>query len=355
MKQQLKSRTLTLQDIATALGATLRGDPQCLIRGLAPLERAKDGDLSFLTSPNYRKFLSSTGASAIILSKEEAEHCSLPVLITDNPRLSLVKAAELFAPQEAVIPGIHPTAVIGENCKIPNSASIGPQCVIGNHVILGEAVVIGAGTVIGNSCVIGDNTEIKPRVTLYPNVKIGSQSIIHSGVVLGGDGFGYAQHEGQWVKMPHLAGVTIGNDVEIGANTTIDRGVLEDTVLGDGVIIDNLVQVGHNVNIGDRTAIAALAAIAGSTKIGKDCLIGGGAMVGGHIEIADKVYLTATTGVNHSINEPGVYSAGFPAKPNAQWRKNVARFQYLDDMARRLRALEKQVGMVPAAKTEVGG
>ena len=259
----------------------------------------------------------------------------------------MVKVATLFQPEVVISPGIHKTAVIGEGCTIPASASIGPYCVIGKNVVLGEQVIIEAGSFIGENCIVNEKTHLKPRVTLYDNVKIGKHCLIHSGVVLGSDGFGFAQHEGQWVKMPHLAGVTLGNNVEIGANTTIDRGVLEDTVLGDGVIIDNLVQIGHNVNIGDRTAIAALAAIAGSTRIGKACLIGGGAMVGGHLEIADKVYLTATTGVNHSISQPGTYSAGFPAKPNAQWRKNVARFQYLDDMAKRLRVLEKHLGITP--------
>lgn len=351
MKQHLKAKTL--QELAIALGATLRGDPQCRISGLAPLERAQKGDLSFLTNPNYRKYLSSTEASAVILAKEEAEHCSVPVLIIDNPRLAMVKAAALFEPVDETVPGVHETAVISPETKIPETASIGAYCVIGKHVVLGEHVVIEAGSIIGDFCSIGAHSRLKPRVTFYNHVKIGSKCLIHSGAVLGSDGFGFAQHEGQWVKMPHLAGVTLGDTVEVGANTTIDRGVLEDTILGNGVIIDNLVQIGHNVKIGDRTAIAAAAAIAGSTQIGKGCLIGGGARVGGHIEIVDNVHLTATSGVNHSISQPGIYSAGFPAKPNAQWRKNVARFQYLDEMARRLRALENRIGTIPTAKTEV--
>lgn len=352
MKQHLKTKTL--QELAIALGATLRGDPQCRIVGLAPLERAKQGELSFLTSPQYRKYLSGTHASAVLLGQEEADLCSLPVLITDNPRLALAKVAALFDQEEEAEPtGIHSTAIIGEDCLIPKTVSIGAYCVIGNNVVFGEHVVVEAGTVIGSFCEIADNSHLKPRVTLYKKVKMGRNCLIHSGAVLGGDGFGFAQQEGRWVKMPHLAGVTLGDRVEIGANTTVDRGMLEDTFLADDVIIDNLVQIGHNVIIGERTAIAASSAIAGSARIGRDCLLGGGVRISGHLEIGDKVYITGTTGVNHSIMQPGTYSAGFPAKPNAQWRKNVARFQYLDDMAKRLRSLEKHLGVTPVRPMEV--
>lgn len=350
MKQHLK--TITLQELAQTLGVTLRGDSQCSVSGLAKLEYAVPGQLSFLTHQHYRKFLSSTKASAVILSPEEANECPVSVLITDNPRLTLAKAAEIFEQESRPDPGIHPTAVIHNGCQIPTSVSIGAFCVLGENVVLGEKVIIESGTIIGDNCVIQENSHLKPRVTLYSNITLGARCLIHSGVVIGADGFGYAQDEGRWIKMPHLGGVCIGNGVEIGANTTIDRGVLDDTILGDGVIIDNLVQIGHNVVIGDRTAIAGCAAIAGSTHIGKDCLIGGGVGILGHLQIADKVYITAGSGVNHSLKEAGVYSSGMPAKPNTLWRKNIARFQYLDDMARRLRALENNIG-ITVRKTEV--
>lgn len=343
MKNHPKSKTL--QELAVALGATLRGDPNAIVVGLAPLERALQGELSFLTHTSYRKYLPTTQATAVILSESEAEACPVSVLITDNPRLSLVKAAELFENSKESKLGIHPSVHIGKNCSIPNTVEIGPNVVIGNAVTLGEYCVIGANTVIGDNCVIGNQSQLKAQVSLYDNVKMGDHCLIHSGVVIGSDGFGFANEDGDWIKMPHLGGVVIGNRVEIGANTTIDRGVFEDTKIGDGVIIDNLVQIGHNVSIGDRTAIAGCAGIAGSATIGKNCLIGGGACIGGHLEIADNVYLTAMSGVNHSLKQPGVYSSGLPAKPNAQWRRNVARFQYLDEMAKRLRFVENSLGI----------
>lgn len=350
MKQHLK--TITLQELASLLGVTLRGDPQCSVFGLAKLECATAGQLSFLTHQNYRKFLVCTKASAVILKPEEAEECPVSVLITDNPRLTLAKAAEIFEQEARPLPGIHPTAIIQKGCRIPETVSIGPYCVLGENVVLGERVIIESGTIIGDNCIIQDESHLKPRVTLYNNVTLGTRCLVHSGAVIGSDGFGYAQEEGRWIKMPHLGGVCIGNSAEIGANTTIDRGVLDDTILGDGVIIDNLVQIGHNVVIGDRTAIAGCAAIAGSTHIGKECLIGGGVGIVGHLQIGDKVYITAGSGVNHSLKEAGVYSSGMPAKANALWRKNIARFHHLDEMARRLRALENKVG-ITVRKMEV--
>ena len=333
----------TLQALADLIGVRLQGDPNCLINGIATLENAKEGDITFLSNQQYRKYLTSTKASAVILSAEDAKNCPINALISDNPRLSLAKIASLFEEVEKPLRSIHPTAVIGENCKIHPSVSIGPYCVIGDNVILEENVVLGSHCSIGSQCRLDTSTVLKSRVTLYPNVRIGKRCLIHSGAVIGSDGFGFANHAGTWIKVPHLGGVTIGDQVEIGANTTIDRGFLEDTTLGDSVIIDNLVQIGHNVTVGTGTAIAGCVGIAGSTKIGAACLIGGGACIGGHIQIADHVHITATSAVNHSLNERGVYSSGFPAKPSHVWRKNVARFQFLNDMAKRLRAVEQKL------------
>lgn len=347
MKQ---SQPYTLEALADLIGARLQGDPHCLISGIAPLKRAKSGEISFLSNAEYRKDLpsahrkdlASTKASAVILSIEEASLCPVHVLISENPRLSLAKAAKLFEKKESTIPGIHKSAVIGEVCKIPASSSIGASVVLGNRVLLGENVAIAAGCIIGNDCVIGNNTTLMASVTLYDNVQMGKHCLIYSGAVIGSDGFGFANQEGLWIRLPHLAGVVMGDHVEIGANTTIDRGFLEDTVLGDGVVIDNLVQVGHNASIGAGTAIAGCVAIAGSAVIGKFCLIGGGSRIVGHIEIADHVHLIATSMVTHSLKKRGVYG-GFPAKPVDLWRKNMARFHNLDNMARRLRALENKV------------
>jgi len=333
----------TLGELAKHLNAQLRGEAECVIYGIAPIEKAKKGDLSFLTHKKYKKYLATTEASAVILGVDDAVDCQISVLISENPRLSLAFAAQLFSKEEKDQPGFHPSAIVGEGCSISKLAFIGPNVVIGKRVVVEEGASLQAGCVIGDDCSIGAHTILKPRVVLYQNVRIGTHCLIHSGAVIGGDGFGFANHKGEWVKMPHLGGVLIGNRIEIGSNTTIDRGVLEDTRLEDGVIIDNLVQIGHNVSIGKRTAIAACVAIAGSTHIGEDCLIGGGARIGGHIEVANGVHLTATAAINTSITQPGVYSSGFPAKPNAQWRRNVARFQYLDDMAKRLRLLENKV------------
>lgn len=347
----MKQSTPNLEALADLIGARLQGDPDCLIYGIAPLKSAKIGEISFLSNAEYRKDLPSiyrkdlalTKASAVILSSAEAALCPVYTLISENPRLSLAKAAKFFQKKESAIPGIHKSALIGEGCKIPASVSIGANVVLGNSVILGEGVVIGPGSILGQEVQLGDNTTIMARVTLHDNVRLGKHCVIYSGAVIGSDGFGFANQAGHWVRLPHLGSVVMGDHVEIGANTAVDRGFLEDTILGDGVIIDNLVQVGHNVSIGAGTAIAGCVAIAGSVSIGKFCLIGGGARIAGHIQITDHVHITATSGVNHSLNTPGVYSSGFPAKPAAVWRKNAARFQFLDEMARRLRVLENKM------------
>jgi UDP-3-O-[3-hydroxymyristoyl] glucosamine N-acyltransferase len=352
MKQSMCS--ISLQELAKLLGAKLVGDPRCIISGVATLEKAERGQLSFLTNRSYRKYLAGTKASAVILSQVDVENCDVPVLISENPRLSLAKAAAFFAKTVYKAPpkGIHPSAVLGAHCTIAASATVSAHCVIGDNVSIGENVVLGAGCVVGNDCSINAGTVIQARVTMYDRIRIGQNCLIHSGAVIGADGFGFAHHEGGWVKLPHIGGVSIGNEVEIGANTTIDRGFLEDTQIGNGVIIDNLVLIGHNVVIGDRCAIAGCTAIAGSTTLGAGCMIGGGASIAGHIELADNVHITATTGVNHSLNTAGVYSSGLSAKPNHIWRRNTARFHYLDDMAKRLRALEHKVQVIARTTEE---
>lgn len=341
----MQSLRISLQELADFLDAKLKGDPKCEISGLATLECAGPGQLSFLTNRAYRAQLQKTRASAVILGSEDVEHSPASVLITENPRLSLARVASLFEAKTKtpVLPGIHPSVVLGKNCKIHPTVSIAPNCVLGDEVELAEGVVLGAGTVIGSFSRLLDNTILKAKVVLYEKVNIGKNTVVHSGTVIGCDGFGYAFQEGSWIRMPHLAGVSIGDSVEIGANCEIDRGFIEDTRIGNGVIIGSLVVVGHNVTIGDNCAIAGCSGIAGSTSIGKNCMFGGGVSIAGHLKITDNVHLTATASIHQSINTPGVYSSGVPAKPNHIWRKNAARFQYLDEMARRLRVLENKL------------
>lgn len=321
---------ITLDQLAAKIGAELGGNVGTAatrqITKVAALDIADASCISFLANPSYKKFLAHTKAGAVVLSASDAELCPVPALIAKNPRLALAKILQLCSAENATTSGIHPTAVLGNNVKLGNNVAIGPYCVI------------------GDDCVIGDNTTLMPHVTVYARTQIGHNCAVHSGTVLGSDGFGYEMDEaGKWVKMPHLGGLVIGNHVEIGSNTSIDRGMLDNTTIGNGVIIDNLVQIGHNVTIGDYTAIAGCVGIAGSATIGRYCLIGGAACIGGHLTLADKVYITGTTAVNTSILEPGIYSSGLPARENSFWRRSVARFNNLDALAKRIRALEKVI------------
>lgn len=321
---------LTLAELATKIGAELsaNADPNIVVDSIQKLETAQPGSVSFCTHVSYTKLLATTQASAVLLSLAEADSCKVPVLSSENPRLALAKLLTLCIPEPSIEPVdlVHPTAVFGKN------------------VTLGRKVKIGANCTVGDNCVLGDGSELKANVVLYADIIIGKRCIIHSGSVIGSDGFGYAvDQQANWVKMPHLGSVIIGDDVEIGSNTSIDRGMIDDTVIGNRVIIDNLVQIGHNVHIGDNTAIAGCVGIAGSAKIGRYCLIGGASSIAGHISLADKVHITATSAVSNTISKPGVYSSGMPARENSDWRRSVARFLTIDSMAKRIRDLEKTI------------
>lgn len=334
---------LTLEEIANKLGAEIVGDPGCIIEGVATIQNAIPGTITFLSNRSYRKYLDATKASAVILTREDAELCSVNALVVDNPYLVYARVATLLNPPAPIVPGVHPSAVIMGGCSIAKSTSIGANCVIESGVEIGENCFIGPGSVIGAETCIGDNTRLLSNVTIYHKVKIGSSCIIHSGVVIGSDGFGIANDNGVWEKVPQLGSVRIGDNVEIGANTTVDRGALEDTVLEEGVKLDNQIQVAHNVIIGSHTAIAGCVGIAGSAKIGKNCAIGGACNILGHLEIVDNVHLTATSYVTKSIKKPGVYSSGTPLEPNQQWHRNYVRFRQLDEMAKKIRELEKKL------------
>lgn len=333
----------TLGVIAQSLGARLVGDSSIRVNGVCSLESPRAGAIGFLTHSRYRKHLQDTAAAAIILREEDLPHCPVPAIVCANPYATYAKLTALFAPAAEPAGTIHPTAVIHDDAVLAEGVSVGAHAQIGSGVVLGEGVQIGSGCVVEQGVQIGDNSRLHPNVTVYHGCVIGSNANIHSGAVIGSDGFGFANEGGRWVKIHQLGRVVIGDDVEIGANTSIDRGAIEDTVIGNNVIIDNQVQVAHNVRIGDHTAIAGCVGIAGSAIIGAHCALGGGAGILGHLEIADGVTVTAMSLVTNSIKASGVYSAGTPLEPKAQWQKNYVRFKQLDDMSRRIRALEKEL------------
>ncbi|MCK2149862.1 UDP-3-O-(3-hydroxymyristoyl)glucosamine N-acyltransferase [Marinobacter alexandrii] len=338
----MTKKSFRLGEIATALGAELRGDSDLEVTGLATLQAATPGQISFLANPSYAKYLANTQASAVIMSPATAGDSETNVLLLDNPYLGYARLSHWFDPEPVAKPGIHPTAVVDPDARVAETASVGPNAVIEAGVVVGEQAVIGAGSVIGARAQIGASTVIRPRVTLAHDVVLGQRCHILSGAVIGSDGFGFANEKGVWQRIAQLGRVVLGNDVEVGANTTIDRGALDDTVIGDGVKLDNLIQIAHNVQIGDHSAMAAMVGIAGSTRIGRHCVFGGASGVAGHLEIADQVHLTGMTLVTGDIREPGVYSSGTSADTNRQWRKNAVRFRQLDGLARRIKELEKK-------------
>ena len=338
---QMTRKSYRLAELASVSGATLLSDPEALIIGLAPLQTAQRGQLSFLDNPAYRQHLRTSQASAVVTSPQYANDCVMPVLITEHPRQCFAKMAELFVCRPEVAHGVHPTAIIGKGCRIADTASIGPYCVVGDNVSVDDNTVLGAGCFIGDASSLGVDCYIWPRVTLYHQVALGNRVIIHSGAVIGSDGFGMVNEKGVWRKMPQLGGVTIGDDVEIGANTTIDRGTLENTVIETGAKLDNQIQIAHNVVIGAHTAIAACVGVAGSTRIGKHCMIAGATGISDHLDIADGVIMTGMTMVTQSISQPGIYSSGTGCQDTRSWRKNVVRFKQLDPTIRRLQVLEK--------------
>lgn len=334
---------LSLGEIATYIGAKVVGDAALEVHGIAALTRAQGGQISFLAEKKYRKLLSSCQASAMILSVDDVEAYPGHKLIVENPYLAYARVASLFDSRPVAEPGIHASAVVSAEAELAKDVSIGPYAVVGAGARLGDGCIIGAHTVVGEDCQLGQGCRLASHVTLYHGIKIGARAIIHSGVVIGSDGFGFANDKGQWVKIPQIGGVHIGDDVEIGANTTIDRGALDDTLIGNGVKMDNQIQVAHNVEIGEHTAIAGCVGIAGSAKIGRHCGIGGGAGILGHLEITDGVQVTAMSLVTKSIKDPGIYSSGTSVEPSKLWHRNYARFGQLDEMARRLKVLEQRL------------
>lgn len=333
----------TLAEIAERIGGELAGDGSTTIRQVATLANAGEGDLTFVANSKYRVQLVSTKASAVIVGKRDKDLTALPRIVSDNPYACYARAATLLNPFASPAPGIHPTAVVGEGARIAPSASVGPSVVLGNGVEIGAGVVIGAGCYIGDQVSIGDETRLYPRVVIYHDCQLGRRGIIHSGAVIGADGFGLANEQGRWLKIPQIGRVLIGDDVEIGANTTIDRGALDDTVIEEGVKLDNQIQIAHNVRIGAHTAMAGCVGVAGSTRIGRHCTVAGSAMIIGHLEIADHVNISVGTLVTKSISEPGTYTSSIPCLPHRDWLKNAAQLHHLTELAERVKLLEQKI------------
>ncbi|ENY72525.1 UDP-3-O-(3-hydroxymyristoyl)glucosamine N-acyltransferase [Aeromonas diversa] len=333
----------TLAQLAQRLGAQVHGNADLEIRKVATLEKAGEGEISFLSNKKYRQYLEQTKAAAVLITEADLPFCPTNALVLKDPYVGFARVAQLLdtTPQPAT--DIHPSAVIAADAQLGERVSIGANAVIESGVVLGDDVRIGPGCFVGKNTKLGDRSRLWANVTLYHNVTMGSDCLVQSGTVIGADGFGYANERGEWIKIPQLGGVTIGNRVEIGACTTIDRGALEDTRIADNVIIDNQCQIAHNVEIGYGTAVAGSTVMAGSLKVGKYCIIGGASVFNGHMEICDQATVTGMAMVMRPITEPGVYSSGIPLQTNKEWRKTAARVMRIEEMHKRLSKLEKKL------------
>ncbi len=334
----------TLGELAEKCNAKLHGDANLVIDGVATLASAQKGHISFLANSLYKKNLANTQASAVVLSDKDKDECIIDnVIVSNNPQLVFCQIIELFHPAKSYQSGIDKSVVSSGSSNISNSVHVGANSVIGSNSTLHANVVIQSNVCIGDDVTIGENSFIHANVTICDGVKVGKGVIIHPGAVIGADGFGLVEVEHVWKKIPQVGSVIIEDDVEIGANTTIDRGAMDDTIIKRGVKIDNQIQIGHNCYIDEDTAIAACTGISGSTKIGKRCKIGGGSGFNGHLTICDDVMFTGFSMVTKSISEPGVYSSGLPLKDNLSWRKNIARFNQLGNIVERISSIEKQL------------
>lgn len=336
------TRAYRLAEIAERFGGELLGNPDVFVDQVASLESADSNHISFLTQPRYRRLLAASRAGAFILPYPERDTVKKPRILCDDPYLYFARVSLLFNPPVEVQPGIHPTAVVHPGASISGDAQLAAGCYIGADARIDAGTLIGVGSIIGDKVHIGADTRLYARVTVYHGCQIGQRGLFHAGAVVGSDGFGLARAEGKWLKIPQIGSVRIGDDVEIGANTTIDRGALDDTVIEEGVKLDNQIQVGHNVRIGAHSAIAGCVGIAGSANIGRYCTIGGAAMILGHLSIADYVSISPGTMVIKSINKPGKYSGSFPLDDHQNWLRNAAHLRGLHKMADRISALEKK-------------
>jgi UDP-3-O-[3-hydroxymyristoyl] glucosamine N-acyltransferase len=334
----------TLKELSELIGAEYKGQEDTVLKSVASLDEAKQGDISFVSNPKYKKHLVGTNASAVILSATLAEDYAGNALIVKDPYISFAKVVNLFHPNEKIISKVHPSAIVDETALIGKNVNISANVVIASGVVIQDNVKVSAGCYIGSNSAVGENSHLYPNVSLYADTQVDKNAIIHSGAVIGADGFGFAlQEDKTWYKIKQIGNVIIGDDVEIGANTTVDRAALGSTKLSNGVKLDNQVVIAHNVHIDEHVVIAGGTLIAGSSKVGKRCQIGGGVAIAGHLEIVDDVVITGRSMVIGSIKKPGVYSSGISTEENKKWRRNAARFRQLDDMAKKLNALEKKL------------
>jgi UDP-3-O-[3-hydroxymyristoyl] glucosamine N-acyltransferase len=324
----------SLGELAVRFGLELNGEPSLRVSRVATLSHADPGSLSFLANTRYRRQMESTRATAVLVGPENAAACPVAALIDPNPYLAYARIADLLHPQAPSEPGIHASAVVSMSARVAASASVGPLCVVEDDADIGERVFVGPGCIVQRGARVGADSRLMARVNVCPAVRIGQRCIVHAGAVIGADGFGFAPDAGAWVKVPQVGSVQIGDDVEIGANTTIDRGAIDDTVVEHGVKLDNQIQVGHNVTIGAHTAIAGCVGISGSTTIGRRCMIGGGVGIAGHLTIADDVVVTGCSLVSASIRHAGSYSSGMPTVETRLWRRMVAHLRRLDGKER---------------------
>jgi UDP-3-O-[3-hydroxymyristoyl] glucosamine N-acyltransferase len=331
----------SLGELATRFGCELVGDPDSAVTHVATLANAGPLSLSFLANPAYRAELEVTRAGAVVVRADDADVCPVPALISRDPYETYARIAGVLHPPASSPPGIHESATVSGSATVSATAHVAARAVVGDGAIVADGASIGPGAVVGPRCRVGASTRLHANVTLVEDVRIGKRCIIHPGAVIGCDGFGNARSDTGWVKVPQIGGVEIGDDVEIGANTTIDRGSIEDTVIGNGVRLDNLIQIAHNVRIGEHTAMAAQSGVSGSTVIGKRCMFAGQSGLVGHITICDDVVIGGATMVSKDIREPGFYTASFPAEKDRDWKRKVARFRRLDDLAQRVASLEK--------------
>lgn len=332
----------SLSEIVQRFGGKLIGSDVSITK-LAPLSSAGPAELSFYANPKYHQQLKTTAAGAVILGAKDENATSRPRILSDDPQAYYIRLLNFFNPPKIFSPGVHESVVIAPDANVPISCHIGPFVVIGSKSDLGERCVIEAGSIVGENVQLGEATHLHARVVVEAGCVLGKRCIVHGGAVIGADGFGLAQQAGRWVKIPQVGRVIIGDDVEIGANTTIDRGTLEDTIIEEGVKLDNQIQIAHNVRIGAHTAIAGCVGIAGSAKVGSRCTIGGGAGLVGHIEICDDVHISGFTLVTKSITKPGAYSSGVPFTTHEVWLKNMVQLRHLAELAEKFNALQTRV------------
>jgi len=337
--------SLSLGELAVRFGCELRGDPDMHVERVAPLAKADERSIAFLANPRYRAQLAATRAGAVVLNAASADECPTAVLLCDNPYATFARIATILHPLPQLEPGVHPSAVVAASARIDPSAQVAAYAIVGPNVEVGARAFVGPHCCLEEGVQLAADVRLVARVTLCRAVQIGTRAVLQPGVVIGGDGFGFTPERGTWLKVPQLGTARIGADVEIGANTTIDRGAIDDTVIEEGVKLDNLIQIGHNVRIGAHSALAACVGVAGSTTIGKRCMIGGGAGFAGHLTIADDVVITGYSAVTHSIARPGVYSGTLPVEEAHAWRRLVARFKRSGLLETRVRALERAAGL----------